>query len=130
MKNKTTISIIILIILGLGIWYFTNKDTVDPTPNDPNQNTVLGSTDAVFDESHDYLCENEEFIGVLVGDGIARLTLSDQRVFTLEKVTTEDESEVKYTNENNQIALWVKDDSAFVEENGVSIYDACRLLEK
>ncbi|OHA18266.1 MAG: hypothetical protein A2664_02275 [Candidatus Taylorbacteria bacterium RIFCSPHIGHO2_01_FULL_46_22b] len=113
MKLKILITILIFVAIVFGYVYFSN------------QTTTLTDTD--FSDSVEYVCAEGKTLGAAFADGITRVSLSDKRVFTLEQVSTDDESGTKFANDGDQIVFWVKDDSAFLEEVGATTYAGCRV---
>jgi hypothetical protein len=117
MKKFTVILCLVALMLG-GYAYYTRHSV---------QMQLL--TDAAFTQSGTFACLGDKTIGVAFADRVARISLSDKRVFTLGQTEANDESGIKYSN-GNEIALWIKDDSAFVEENGLPTYEGCRVASE
>jgi hypothetical protein len=80
--------------------------------------------EANFTDSMEYACTDGKKIGVAFASDVVRISLSDKRVFTLERVSTDD-SGTKFSNEESKINFWMKDEGAFVEENGTTTYAGC-----
>lgn len=110
-------SIIFIVVLGLGIFGYSYF-------SDYRDNQAL--KDADFVEIGEYTCEDGKNIGVALADEIIRLSLYDKRVFTLEKVLADDESGTKFANDGEETVFWMKDNSAFLLENGTTTYSGCR----
>ena len=109
--------IVIFLALVVGsIFFFT-----------PTKVTTI--KDADFTEGAEYLCAEGKSFSTAFGGSVVRLSFSDKRVFTLEKVSTDDESGTKYANEGNQMVFWVRDDSAFIEEMGTTTFGSCRISQ-
>ncbi len=89
-----------------------------------NKPTTL--RDADFTNATQYTCADGKTLGTAFAQGVVRVSLYDKRVFVLEQISVDDESGTKFANEDDQVVLWVRDDSAFLEENGATTYAACR----
>ncbi len=111
--KKIIIVIIAVAAIISGYFYFSNPKKI-----------VLNDSD--FVETDEYICDEGNTIGVAFADNVIRLSLSDKRVFTLEKISSDDESGTKFADDGNKIAFWIKDSSAFLEENGITTYAGCR----
>ena len=80
-------------------------------------------TDSEFNTTNRYSCaEGKSFIAEF-GDQVARVTLENGEVFTLENVVSA--SGARYANDGNQVVLSTKDYGGFVEENGTTTYKDC-----
>ncbi len=121
---KILIITLTLAAAAIGGYLFLSDSAETPK----EEATPASLTDADFIEADEYLCKDGKTIGTAFADGIIRITFSDKRVFTLEHVSSDDESGVKFANEGDQIVFWAKDDSAFLMEDGVEIYQACRVV--
>lgn len=115
---KTPIIITAVVLIGaviFGYFYFSgSKVALEET--DPSQFIA-------------YTCQGDKPLAISFGDQVARVSLINDQVVTLEQISENDESGTQFANEDNQIVLWVKDDSAFLEEGGTATYEACRVIE-
>lgn len=85
-------------------------------------------TDTSFTKEVRYQCADNNYFSVGFADNdIVRVTLKGMKVSILKPVSVDDEDGAKYENQTDQITLWVRDESAFVEEKGVTTYAACRI---
>lgn len=83
-------------------------------------------TDTVFSEPIPYVCAKDKSFNASFAEGAARVDLDDGRTFTLEQVSINEEEGAKFVSGGDQIVLWAKDSSAFIEENGAPAYSSCR----
>lgn len=70
--------------------------------------------------------EGKSLTATFVGDSV-EFYVSDGRslTFTFKKVPTDSDTETKYASEDGKTALWVSEQSAFLEENGKTTFSAC-----
>jgi membrane-bound inhibitor of C-type lysozyme len=84
-------------------------------------------TDASFTKEVRYQCADNKYFSVGFADNdIVRVTLKGMKVSILGLSSVDDEDGTKYENPTDKIALWLRDESAFIEENGTTTYAACR----
>lgn len=101
-------SLIALVFFG---WYFFGRSADLTGDSSIQDNEVL------------YRCDDDKSINAVFEDNQAAFLLSDGRSFNLLKVPVASGS--KYTSRDGAIVLWVKDYSAFLEENDESTYAGC-----
>ena len=107
---KTLALLVVLIIAGyFGYQYFYPENT--------------GLVDSRFQYATNYSCAGGKTLRAEYADRLARVTLADGRVFTLEEVGTN--AGAKYTNDGEQIIFLTKDYGASVQENGAMTHGDC-----
>lgn len=113
MKKVFIVILLVVVAVAIALIYF------------PESTTTL--KDAEFTESIHYTCAEGKILTASFAYGIARVALQDERVFTLEQVSVDHESGTKFANDGDQIVFWVRDGSAFLQEDGTTTYSGCRV---
>ena len=83
-------------------------------------------SDVEFGEKVEYVCSTGGSIDARFGSEMVRISLADKKIYTLERISVNDEDGVKFANNNDEVVFWVKDDISFLEESGVTTHSACR----
>lgn len=85
--------------------------------------------DAAFGPAQEYTCFGGQVFSVAYtsDEQVARLRFANERVFTLEYVSQDDQDGTKFANAGDQIMLWLRDGNAFVQERDGVTYSACRI---
>lgn len=86
-------------------------------------------TDSDFEYNAPYTCSGLKIIQTAFAEkgGVIRLSLSDKRVFILEKTSIQD-SGTAYANDDRSVVFFVKDEGAYLEENGTATYSGCSVI--
>ena len=122
---KIAIGIVLaLVVAYFGYMYFT--DTAEAPTKVPVTDAIL--TEAKFGQPVQYSCAEEKVLVVWFADKAAKVALTEDQTFTLEQISEDDENGTKFANEGDQMVLSVKDQSAFLEQNGTTTYAGCRTL--
>lgn len=106
------VGVLVLVLVGaLGVVYFFGG------------NTLLDSNK--YRAPIEYTCANGKNIVAEFGDGVARISLPDNRAITL-KQTSADDSGITFADDTG-VSFSIKDFSGFVVENGIETYPGCRV---
>lgn len=108
--------VLLAIVIMVALFGYTKYNT-----------TPVSLTNSIYSDKLTYTCSKGATLDVYFSNKFAKMSLSDGRTFNLERRSVSDESGVKYSNEADKITLWTRDDSAFVEESGVTTFQACRI---
>lgn len=121
MKSSTVIIIIAVLLLFGGAMYFINKEA--PVVNPDEVENPEGNVPEVV--SVNYLCEGGSSIVAAYNntDENVSLSLSDERIMTLDQVVSDDGA--RYANADESIVFWSVGDQAFLDENGVTTFAEC-----
>lgn len=111
MKKLAFIAAAVVILALGGYFFFLNQSSVSNSPLDGGSKIT-------------YRCDNNQTIQVAFSENQANFSLSDGRSFSLLEVPAT--SGKKYTNRDGSVVLWIKDYSAFLEENDESTYTGCQ----
>ncbi len=90
--------------------------------NDPNRPKELKAT---------FVCEQGKKVDVVfyfAENPMADVTLSDGRSYLLSQGMSA--SGARYVNPDESFVLWIKGDTAFIEENGKRTFDGCIMRQK
>lgn len=126
--KKTFIIVLLIIIIGVAIWYVNEKEDKDSdmslinqvTYNCDNNKTI----EAAFYKGEDIPVELGE---PPIPTGKVKLVLSDGRNFNLPQTISA--SGVRYANHDESFVFWSKGDGALVLENGMEKdYTNCIIL--
>jgi eight-cysteine-cluster-containing protein len=124
-KNFIFISLIIIILVILGIWYINNKDIFSPQK-------------LTFISEVNYICDDDKIIKasfyegeyIPVGSeempipsGSVEIVLSDGRNFNLPQTISA--SGIRYANDDESLIFWSKGENAFILENDEETYKNC-----
>lgn len=77
---------------------------------------------AVFTDDHG---KKAEVVFFFAEKPMADLSLSDGRTYILSQGLSA--SGARYVNPDESFVLWIKGDTAFIEENGIRTFDGCAL---
>jgi hypothetical protein len=80
-------------------------------------------TDSEFNTVAAYSCDAGKTFIAEFGDGVARVTLENDDVFTLESAETT--VDAVFTNEGDQVVLTTKENSATLSEEGITTHTNC-----
>ena len=106
------VGVLILVLIGaLSIVFFMGG------------NTLLSN--GKFRAPIEYTCANGKNIVAEFGDQVARVSLPDNRVVTLEQISADD-SGITFANDTG-LAFSIKDFGGFIIENGLETYPGCRV---
>ena len=126
MQLRTLIAIVVVVLLGLSIWWFAGSM---PKAEAPSPEAAEGGSFAQRDIATPviratYRCEGDKIITAgFSDDGIVALDLSDGRSMTLEQTISA--SGARYANEGEAFVFWNKGTTAFVEEEGTTTFADC-----
>lgn len=124
-KNFIFISLTIIVLVILGIWYINNKDVFSPQAL-----TFISEVNYICDDSKTIKASFYEgkYIPVEPGEppiptGSVEIILSDGKSFNLPQTISA--SGVRYANNDESLIFWSKGDSAFILENNEETYANC-----
>jgi len=131
-KNLIFIFLIIIILVGAGIWYVNNKGNKSPSssPSPIAQVTYIcngdKTIDAAFYKGEPKTVEPGE---PPIPSGSVKIVLSDGRNFDLPQTISADGS--RYANSDESFVFWSKGNGALVLENNIEKnYTGCVIFSK
>lgn len=118
--------IIIGIVLALCVAYvgYLYFSPTAEAPTVASQNNVQKES---ITNQVQYACAEDKVLVAWFSDQTAKIALTEDKIFTLTQVS-DDDSGTAFENKMDQMVFWVKDQSAFLEQNGTTTYSACRAL--
>ncbi len=102
----------VIVVLGVIGWYIW-----------PQASEKLGELPQLLPETTEYRCSDGKGILVVFSTERASLQLSDGRTFDLKRSPAG--ADTKYASAGDEQIFWIKDYSAFFEEDGMSTYTGC-----
>ncbi len=131
-KNLIFIFLIVIILVGAGIWYANNKGnkspSFSPSPSPIAQVTYICNSDRTIDAA---FYKGEQKVvqpgEMPIPSGSVKIVLSDGRNFELPQTISA--SGVRYANSDESFVFWSKGNGALVLENNVEkSYIGCVIL--
>ena len=110
-----------LCLTYLGYLYFS---PIAEAPTVASQNNV--QKESVTNQVQ-YTCAEDKVFVAWFKNTTAEIALTEDKIYTLTQVS-DDDSGTAFENKTDQMVLWVKDQSAYLEQNGTTTYSACRAL--
>jgi len=131
-KNIIFVFLIVIILVGAGMWYVNNKGSKNysPSPSPVAQVTYICNDNKTIDATF-YKGENKpvEPGEPPIPSGSVKIVLSDGRNFDLPQTISA--SGIRYANSDESFVFWGKGNGAFVLENNVEkSYIGCIVLAK
>jgi membrane-bound inhibitor of C-type lysozyme len=131
-KNIIFVFLIVIILVGAGIWYVNNKGNKNysPSPSPITQVTYICNNDKTIDAAF-YKGESKtvEPGEPPITSGSVKVVLSDGRSFDLPQTISA--SGIRYTNSDESFVFWGKGNGVLVLENNVEkSYIGCVVLAK
>ncbi len=131
MQNKSLIIIVIVLLIGFGMWFLGNRNSSQSSPiqiattttTTPSSKKVMPVDFGKDINSVLFVCADNKKIGANFKEKGVNLTLSDGRTLSLPQVISA--SGARYANSNESFVFWNKGNAAFVTENDKTTYASC-----
>lgn len=124
--NIIIIGLVVLVIAFFGYVYFKGTAEAPATPvvTDPTVTT----TEDKFGDAVSYSCAEEKVLVAWFSEKSAKVALREDQIFTLPFISLDAEDNYKYADQGDKMVLWVKDQNAYLNQNGTTTYAGCRTL--
>lgn len=126
MKHIKIILVIVAVLVAAYFGYVYFKNTAEAPTVPTNTNTAV--TEDKFGNAVSYSCANEKVLVAWFSEKAAKVALREDQVFALPFISLDAEDNYKYADQGDKMVLWVKDQNAYLEQNGTTTFAGCRTL--
>jgi membrane-bound inhibitor of C-type lysozyme len=129
MKNKSLVTIVVVLVIGLGMWYLGNRTSKTVSESDTASTTSsVDKKVTAVDLGKDitsvlFVCADNKKIGANFKERGVSLALSDGRTLSLPQTISA--SGARYANSDESFVFWNKGKTAFITEKDKTTYDSC-----
>ncbi len=122
-----------VVVIGLGLWQINNinreadvkmiqmEDRLNQEITDSRKST----TNPI--QYIEYKCLKGKHLSGLFYENSATVTLSDSRIFNLQRTVSADGQ--RFASENDKTVFWIKGETARFDEGSKTVYEGCEIIK-